>query len=97
MIEIFLLFFGNCGVTYTDRIPEIITKYLLNFFQFFIYKCIAELIKRLSVIFRHIGKPLSDFFNKKISNLPVWNHKTVFSTLRAALVCQISRCKKYTP
>ena len=28
MVEIFLLFFGNCCIPYTDRVPEIISKNL---------------------------------------------------------------------
>lgn len=93
IIEIFFLFFCSRCVSYADRVPQIISKDLLNFFQ----KCIAEFFQFFTVISGYIAEPFPDFLYKKVFNFPVWNSQAVFSAFCTSLMRQISGSKKYAP
>ena len=97
MIEIFFLFFCNRCVSYADRVPQIISKDLLNFFRIFFQKCIAEFFQFFTVIPGHIAEPFPNFLYKKVFNFPVGNSQAVFSAFCTSLMRQISGSKKYAP
>lgn len=84
------IFFGNCCIPYTDRVPEIISKNLFYLFGILFDKCTAKFLQCLSIFSWDIRKPLSDLLYKKIPDLSVWNYQMVFSTFCTAFVYQIS-------
>ena len=43
------IFFGNCCIPYTDRVPEIISKNLFYLFGILFDKCTAKFLQCLSI------------------------------------------------